>query len=213
MGWGLEHPRPRPKRRFMMPPRPPASSSSRSRVGKAKRPLSVKSPPTTSEKTPRELETGKSRIVPATYGRHWKGRRTDGDDAGGLRHVLLRAAPRDADVVGLREPSVVVGVLYWTDTSAAPCCPSPRETLPLGAVRDRSGDRHRKRATLRRVGREGAGYRDLKITAEIQRNMLPEPSSRDRQRRSRSGIDPCLLSGATTTTTSEIGERGFGSHG
>ena len=166
---------------------------------------------TTSEKIPREVfRTGQSRIVPdlmegSVAGQH------DGTIAVGIRHVLcvpLCVTPMSATPSAASDERVI-GVLYLDGRE--------RSTMLSAATRS-SLEAFATQAALAidsaRLYAESAEKarldRDLRIAAEIQRALLPEPFFENATVDIAAASIPCRTVGGDFYDYLDVGERGLG---
>jgi serine phosphatase RsbU (regulator of sigma subunit) len=165
---------------------------------------------TTSEKIPREVfQTGTSRIVGDLMEGDWKGQH-DGTIAVGIRHVLcvpLRVTPMSSAPVARSER--VIGVLYLDgrerSTMLSKSTQSSLEAFATqAALAIESARLYAESDEKARIDR------DLKIAAEIQRNMLPEPVFEAGTVDLAAESIPCRTIGGDFYDYLEIGERGLG---
>jgi len=166
---------------------------------------------TTSEKIPREVfRTGQSKIVRDLMEEGWKGQH-DGTIAVGIRHVLcvpLCVTPMSAAPATVSDQRVI-GVLYLDGRE--------RSTMLAEATRA-SLEAFATQAALAidsaRLYAESAEKdrieRDLRIAAEIQRALLPEPVFENAAIDLAAESIPCRTVGGDFFDYLETGERGFG---
>jgi serine phosphatase RsbU (regulator of sigma subunit) len=164
---------------------------------------------TTSEKIPREVfRTGESRMVGDLMEGDWKGEH-DGTIAVGIRHVLcvpLKVTPMSAAAASVHR---VIGVLYLDGRE--------RSTMLSQATRS-SLEAFATQAALAidsaRLYAESAEKarieRDLRIAADIQRALLPEPTFESASVDLAAATIPCRTVGGDFYDYIEVGERGLG---
>jgi phosphoserine phosphatase RsbU/P len=166
---------------------------------------------TTSEKIPREVfQTGQSRIVNDLMDAEIKDKH-DGTIAIGIRHVLcvpLRVTPPSAAPAASRSERVI-GVLYLDgrerSTMLSKATQSSLEAFATqAALAIESARLYAESAEKARLDH------DLKIAAEIQRNMLPEPVFEVGAIDLAAESIPCRTVGGDFYDYLEIGERGLG---
>jgi len=164
---------------------------------------------TTSEKIPREVfQTGQSRIVGDLMEGDYKGQH-DGTIAVGIRHVLcvpLRVTPMSG---GIARNERVIGVLYLDgrerSTMLSKSTQSSLEAFATqAALAIESARLYAESDEKARIDR------DLKIAAEIQRNMLPDPVFEVGNVDLAAESIPCRTIGGDFYDYLEIGERGLG---
>jgi serine phosphatase RsbU (regulator of sigma subunit) len=170
---------------------------------------------TTSEKIPREVFlTGQSRIVNDLMEGDMAGLH-DGTIAVGIRHVLcvpLRVSPMTAmasptSTSGLEQR--VIGVLYLDGRErstmlAAGTRASLEAFATQAAMAIDSARLYAESAEKARI------ERDLRIAADIQRALLPEPAYQDGVLDLAAVAVPCRTVGGDFFDYIDIGERGFG---
>ena len=166
---------------------------------------------TTSEKIPREVfQTGQSRIVNDLMDADIKDKH-DGTIAIGIRHVLcvpLRVTPPSSAPAAARSERVI-GVLYLDgrerSTMLAKATQSSLEAFATqAALAIESARLYAESAEKARLDH------DLKIAAEIQRNMLPDPVFEVGAIDLAAESIPCRTVGGDFYDYLEIGERGLG---
>ncbi len=166
---------------------------------------------TTSEKIPREVfQTGQSRIVNDLMDADIKDKH-DGTIAIGIRHVLcvpLRVTPPSSAPVAARSERVI-GVLYLDgrerSTMLAKATQSSLEAFATqAALAIESARLYAESAEKARLDH------DLKIAAEIQRNMLPDPVFEVGDIDLAAESIPCRTVGGDFYDYLEIAERGLG---
>jgi sigma-B regulation protein RsbU (phosphoserine phosphatase) len=166
---------------------------------------------TTSEKIPREVfQTGQSRIVNDLMDADIKDKH-DGTIAIGIRHVLcvpLRVTPPSSAPVAARSERVI-GVLYLDgkerSTMLSKATQSSLEAFATqAALAIESARLYAESAEKARLDH------DLKIAAEIQRNMLPDPVFELGAVDLAAESIPCRTVGGDFYDYLEIGERGLG---
>ena len=166
---------------------------------------------TTSEKIPREVfQTGQSRIVKDLMDADIKGQH-DGTIAIGIRHVLcvpLRVTPMSAAPAASRSERVI-GVLYLDGRERSTMLSNATQSS-LEAFATQAALAIESARLYAESAEKARTDHDLKIAAEIQRNMLPEPVFEIGTVDLAAESIPCRTVGGDFYDYLEIGERGLG---